>query len=57
VFEFCHNPVSGTRIGSQCLVKQVEVVASEKMGRETVQYVSNTYKYYPAYQINPRTAG
>jgi membrane-bound lytic murein transglycosylase MltF len=29
----------------------VEVVASEKIGRETVQYVSNIYKYYPAYQM------
>jgi membrane-bound lytic murein transglycosylase MltF len=29
----------------------VEVVASEKIGRETVQYVSNIYKYYLAYQM------
>jgi hypothetical protein len=29
----------------------VEVVVSEKIGRETVQYVSNIYKYYLAYQI------
>jgi len=29
----------------------VEVVAAEKVGRETVQYVSNIYKYYLAYKM------
>ena len=29
----------------------VEVVASEKIGRETVTYVSNIYKYYVAYTL------
>jgi membrane-bound lytic murein transglycosylase MltF len=29
----------------------VEVIASEKIGRETVQYVSNIYKYYVAYKL------
>jgi membrane-bound lytic murein transglycosylase MltF len=29
----------------------VEVLASESIGRETVQYVSNIYKYYLAYQM------
>jgi membrane-bound lytic murein transglycosylase MltF len=29
----------------------VEVVASEKIGRETVTYVSNIYKYYVAYKL------
>jgi membrane-bound lytic murein transglycosylase MltF len=29
----------------------VERVASERIGRETVQYVSNIYKYYVAYQM------
>ena len=29
----------------------VEVVAAEKIGRETVQYVSNIYKYYLAYRM------
>jgi membrane-bound lytic murein transglycosylase MltF len=29
----------------------VEIVASESIGRETVQYVSNIYKYYLAYQM------
>ncbi len=29
----------------------VEVIASEKIGRETVQYVSNIYKYYLAYKM------
>jgi membrane-bound lytic murein transglycosylase MltF len=29
----------------------VEIVASESIGRETVQYVANIYKYYLAYQM------
>jgi len=29
----------------------VERIASERIGRETVQYVSNIYKYYVAYQL------
>jgi hypothetical protein len=29
----------------------VEVVAAESIGRETVQYVSNVHKYYLAYQM------
>ncbi len=31
--------------------KNVEMVASEKIGRETTTYVSNIYKYYVAYQM------
>lgn len=29
----------------------VEVIASKEIGRETVQYVSNIYKYYLAYEL------
>jgi membrane-bound lytic murein transglycosylase MltF len=29
----------------------VELVVAEKIGRETVTYVSNIYKYYLAYQL------
>jgi hypothetical protein len=29
----------------------VEVAAAKVIGRETVQYVSNIYKYYPAYRM------
>lgn len=29
----------------------VEVIAAKKIGRETVQYVSNIYKYYVAYKL------
>jgi membrane-bound lytic murein transglycosylase MltF len=29
----------------------VEVIAAEKVGRETVTYVSNIYKYYIAYKM------
>ena len=31
--------------------QNVEYVAAEKIGRETVQYVSNIYKYYVAYRL------
>jgi membrane-bound lytic murein transglycosylase MltF len=35
----------------------VEVIAAEKIGRETVQYVANIFKYYLSYQmINRETA-
>jgi membrane-bound lytic murein transglycosylase MltF len=34
----------------------VEVVASEKIGRETVTYVANIYKYYIAYKLITETA-
>jgi membrane-bound lytic murein transglycosylase MltF len=30
----------------------VEYIAGERVGRETVQYVSNIYKYYVAYQLS-----
>jgi len=29
----------------------VEIIASADIGRETVQYVSNIYKYYLAYKM------
>jgi hypothetical protein len=28
----------------------VEIIAARRIGRETVQYVSNIYKYYIAYR-------
>lgn len=31
--------------------RNVEVVAARRIGRETVQYVSNIYKYYTAYRL------
>ena len=31
--------------------RNVEVVAAKRIGRETVQYVSNIYKYYVAYKL------
>ena len=30
---------------------QVEQVAARRIGRETVQYVANIYKYYIAYRL------
>jgi membrane-bound lytic murein transglycosylase MltF len=32
----------------------VELVAAKRIGRETVTYVSNIYKYYLAYQMMVR---
>jgi membrane-bound lytic murein transglycosylase MltF len=29
----------------------VEVIAAERIGRETVTYVANIYKYYVAYKL------
>jgi membrane-bound lytic murein transglycosylase MltF len=34
----------------------VERIASERIGRETVQYVSNIYKYYVAYRLTVERA-
>jgi membrane-bound lytic murein transglycosylase MltF len=31
--------------------RNVEIIASEDIGRETVDYVSNIYKYYAAYKL------
>jgi membrane-bound lytic murein transglycosylase MltF len=31
--------------------RNVEVIAAREIGRETVQYVSNIYKYYVAYRL------
>ena len=31
--------------------RNVEIIAAQKIGRETVQYVSNIYKYYIAYRL------
>ena len=33
----------------------VEIIASERIGRETVTYVSNIYKYYVAYKLATET--
>jgi membrane-bound lytic murein transglycosylase MltF len=31
--------------------RSVETIAARRIGRETVQYVSNIYKYYIAYRL------
>lgn len=38
-------------LDSNVWFNNVELVAAEKIGRETVTYVSNIYKYYLAYQM------
>jgi len=35
----------------------VEQIASERIGRETVTYVSNIYKYYVAYRLMAEERG
>jgi hypothetical protein len=42
------------RAQSQRLVRQRGAIASERIGRETVTYVSNIYKYYVAYKPGRR---
>ena len=37
--------------------KNVEVVAAKRIGRETVQYVSNIFKYYVAYKLTTGKGG
>jgi hypothetical protein len=38
-------------VGTNVWFHNVEYVAAEKIGAETVTYVSNIYKYYIAYQL------
>lgn len=40
------------RLDPNVWFKNVEIVVAEKIGRETVQYVSNIYKYYIAYKLS-----
>jgi membrane-bound lytic murein transglycosylase MltF len=39
------------KLDSNVWFNNVELIAAEKIGRETVVYVSNIYKYYLAYQL------
>jgi membrane-bound lytic murein transglycosylase MltF len=32
--------------------RNVEIIAAKRIGRETVQYVGNIYKYYTAYRLS-----
>jgi len=34
--------------------QNVEVIAARRIGRETVQYVSNIYKYYISYKLTQK---
>jgi membrane-bound lytic murein transglycosylase MltF len=40
-----------TNLNSNVWFRNVEIVAAKRIGRETVQYVSNIYKYYTAYRL------
>jgi hypothetical protein len=40
-----------TKSGPNIWFGNVERVASERIGRETVTYVSNIYKYYITYRL------
>ena len=37
--------------------QNVEIIAAKRIGRETVQYVSNIYKYYIAYKLVKKKSG
>jgi membrane-bound lytic murein transglycosylase MltF len=39
------------RLNPNVWFDNVERIAAERIGRETVQYVSNIYKYYIAYSL------
>jgi membrane-bound lytic murein transglycosylase MltF len=38
-------------LDSNVWFNNVEVIAAEKIGQETVRYVSSIFKYYVAYQL------
>ena len=40
-----------TKLDPNVWFRNVEIVAAKRIGRETVQYVSNIYKYYTAYRL------
>jgi membrane-bound lytic murein transglycosylase MltF len=40
-----------TRLDPNIWFRHVEIVAAKRIGRETVQYVNNIYKYYTAYSL------
>ena len=49
-----HNQILGAlQVGLDPNIwfKNVELAAAKRIGRETVQYVSNIYKYYIAYRL------
>jgi hypothetical protein len=53
-FTFCIIAFSNclqTELDPNVWFRNVEVVAAKRLGRETVQYVSNIYKYYIAYRL------
>ena len=39
------------RYDPKSLFNNVEIIASKRIGRETVPYVGNIYKYYQAYKM------
>ena len=43
-------------LDSNIWFQNVERIAAEAIGRETVQYVQNIYKYYIAYKLIARQA-
>jgi len=48
------NEASGSDLDSNVWFGNVEHVAARRIGRETVQYVSNIAKYYVAYRLSSR---
>jgi membrane-bound lytic murein transglycosylase MltF len=49
-----HSPTQGAQqagLDPNVWFRNVEIIAARRIGRETVQYVSNIYKYYTAYRL------
>jgi membrane-bound lytic murein transglycosylase MltF len=45
------NEAQKTGLDSNVWFRNVEIIAAKRIGRETVRYVSNIYKYYIAYRL------
>jgi hypothetical protein len=45
------KPAAKRGLNPNVWFNHVELIAAEKIGRETVTYVSNIYKYYLAYRM------
>jgi membrane-bound lytic murein transglycosylase MltF len=45
------NEAQKTDLDSNVWFRNVEIIAAKRIGRETVRYVSNIYKYYIAYRL------
>jgi membrane-bound lytic murein transglycosylase MltF len=45
------NEAQNSGLDPNVWFRNVEIIAAKRIGRETVNYVSNIYKYYTAYRL------